>query len=316
MLICNLQESDDYYSFTNIRYAAPPTGNLRFAKPVKPQVDRSAIQDGSTSRICPQAAPAWGLVAQQFVPLYLQDPLGFNVSDLNVAGGDIDDGEPPVAPTPDPRETEDCLFLDVYVPASILESQYRRYGGRGKGAKVIVWIHGGGFVGGSKDITPGNLLETSEEIGDDGPIIYVSINYRLGALGWSSGPSFEEAGGVSNVGLYDQRMALQWVRRYIDSFGGDCHDVTVIGESAGGSSIMHQITVSSDILVLYDARITLVTSRHLEEDKNHYLIKPSFSHQASSLPVHQGRVKLHTRDFSSLPAPARLKTSVLFHPRP
>ena len=249
MLIHAYQESDDYYSFTNIRYAAPPTGHLRFAKPARPEVDRSAIQDGLTGRICPQAAPAWALTSAEFVPLYLQNPLDFNVSDLNAVGDDSDGGEPPVAPTPDPRETEDCLFLDVYVPASIYKSQYRRYGGRGKGAKVLVWIHGGGFVLGSKDITPGDLLEKSGEIGEDGPIIFVSINYRLGALGWSSGPSFEEAGGVSNVGLYDQRVALQWVRRYIRSFGGDGDDITVIGQSAGASSVIHHLTVSPKILL-------------------------------------------------------------------
>ena len=99
---------------------------------------------------------------------------------------------------------------------------------------------------GDKYTTPGGLLELSDEIGDDGPIVYVSMNYRLGAFGWSSGPSFEAAGGVSNVGLYDQRMALEWVRHYIHLFGGDGDDITVIGESAGGSSIMHQITVGHD----------------------------------------------------------------------
>lgn len=187
------------------------------------------------------------MTTQQFVPLYLQNPSGFNVSDLNPVGGDADNGEPPVLPTPDPGETEDCLFLDVYVPASIYNSQYRRYGDRGKGAKVLVWIHGGGFVQGSKDVTPGDLLETSESIGEDGPIIFVSINYRLGAFGWSSGPSFEEAGGVSNVALYDQRAALEWVKRYIRSFGGDGDDITVIGQSAGGASIMHHLTVSPEI---------------------------------------------------------------------
>ena len=251
------QESSDFYTFSNIRYAAPPTGDLRFAKPALPKRDRSAIQDGSVGRICPQATPAWGLTSQQFVPLYLDSPENFDVSVLeglpgddsgNSDGGD-GDAEVPEAPPPDPRETEDCLFLDVYVPASIYNSQHgRRYRGRRKGAKVLVWVHGGGFVLGSKDITPAGLLELSGEVGDDGPIVFVSINYRLGALGWSSGPSFEAAGGVSNVGLYDQRLALEWVRRYIHLFGGDSDDVTVIGQSAGGSSIMHHITVSLDVL--------------------------------------------------------------------
>lgn len=68
------------------------------------------------------------------------------------------------------------------------------------------------------------------------------MNYRLGALGWLSGPSLQAAGGVSNAGLYDQRLALEWVQGHIHLFGGDPKQVTVMGESAGGGSIVHQIT--------------------------------------------------------------------------
>ena len=116
------------------------------------------------------------------------------------------------------------------------------------GAKVLVWIHGGGYVLNDKSTTPGGLLDISAEVGEDGPIIYVALNYRLGAFGWSSGPEFEAQGGVSNVALYDQRLALEWVQRYIHLFGGDPDDVTVIGESAGGGSIMHLITVRTILI--------------------------------------------------------------------
>jgi carboxylesterase type B len=75
-------------------------------------------------------------------------------------------------------------------------------------------------------------------------VIYVAINYRLGAFGFLAGPEFEGEGGNSNAGLLDQRAAIEWVKRYIHLFGGDCDDITLIGESAGGSSIQHQITVS------------------------------------------------------------------------
>jgi carboxylesterase type B len=68
------------------------------------------------------------------------------------------------------------------------------------------------------------------------------MNYRLGALGWQAGPSYQAEGGTSNLGLYDQRFALEWVQQYIHLFGGDKNRVTVFGESAGGGSIMHQIT--------------------------------------------------------------------------
>lgn len=68
------------------------------------------------------------------------------------------------------------------------------------------------------------------------------MNYRLGAFGWLSGPTLQSMGGVSNAGLYDQRLALEWVHKHIHLFGGDPNQVTVMGESAGGGSIMHQIT--------------------------------------------------------------------------
>lgn len=67
------------------------------------------------------------------------------------------------------------------------------------------------------------------------------MNYRLGAFGWLSGPTFQ-SDGTSNAGLHDQRFALQWIQKHIAKFGGDPNRVTVFGESAGGGSIMHQIT--------------------------------------------------------------------------
>lgn len=67
------------------------------------------------------------------------------------------------------------------------------------------------------------------------------MNYRLGAFGWSSGPTLQEDGDA-NAGLLDQRLALEWVQQNIAKFGGDPNRVTVFGESAGGGSIMHQIT--------------------------------------------------------------------------
>lgn len=139
-------------------------------------------------------------------------------------------------PTPDPRESEDCLFLDVFVPEDVLNNA-----GKGNGAPVLVWIYGGGYTLGDKNNNPAGLLAASGDV-SDGEVIYVAMNYRLGALGWSVGPSFQAEGGVSNLGLHDQRFALEWVQENIHLFGGDKDKVTVFGESAGGGSIMHQIT--------------------------------------------------------------------------
>lgn len=106
---------------------------------------------------------------------------------------------------------------------------------------LLVWIHGGGYVQGSKtnDGNPAGLIKASND-----SLVFVAINYRLGAFGWLSGPGFQKGGGVSNAALYDQRLGLQWVQDHIQAFGGDPSRVTVMGESAGGGSIMHQITVS------------------------------------------------------------------------
>ena len=71
-------------------------------------------------------------------------------------------------------------------------------------------------------------------------IIYVALNYRTGAFGFLGGPTVIKDGDA-NVGFWDQRLALKWVRDHISVFGGDPDQVTVLGESAGGGSIMHQV---------------------------------------------------------------------------
>jgi acetylcholinesterase len=141
----------------------------------------------------------------------------------------------PVPPR-DPRESEDCLLLDVFVPEDVLSQA-----GEGYGAPVLVWVHGGGYTAGNKNYNPAGLLAASGNA-TNGDVIYVALQYRMGAFGFSSGPSFNAEGGLSNAALYDQRFALEWVQEYIHLFGGDKNRVTVVGESAGAGSIVHQIT--------------------------------------------------------------------------
>lgn len=129
--------------------------------------------------------------------------------------------------------------MDVVVPEAIFNARDSGYG-----APVLVWIYGGGYTLGSKSDSgnPSGLLARSENDNSTG-VIYVAMNYRLGAFGWSSGPTFQQ-NGTANAGLWDQRFALEWIQQNIHLFGGDPTRVTVLGESAGGGSIMHQITVS------------------------------------------------------------------------
>lgn len=143
-------------------------------------------------------------------------------------------------PPQDPRTTEDCLFLDVLVPDTNFKKASRAVT-NSSGVPVLVWIYGGGYVSGDKSqYNAAGLLRAGRTNSSEG-IIFVSFNYRLGAFGWLAGPTLQ-SDGLANAGLYDQRLALQWVQKNIHSFGGDPHRVTVIGESAGGGSIMHQIT--------------------------------------------------------------------------
>lgn len=96
-------------------------------------------------------------------------------------------------------------------------------------------IYGGSYIGGSKGAYGDGtgLINASRANGGDG-IIYVAMNYRLGALGFLAGPTLQSEGGVSNAGLYDQRLAIEWVAKNIHLFGGDPNQITIMGESAGG----------------------------------------------------------------------------------
>ncbi|UAW96947.1 carboxylesterase family protein [Halopseudomonas nanhaiensis] len=116
---------------------------------------------------------------------------------------------------------EDCLFLNVYAPADAED------------LPVMIWIHGGAFVfgDGGGEYDPTRLVEKD--------VIVVTLNYRLGNLGFLAHPSLDSDGG--NFGLMDQQEAMRWVKRNIAAFGGDPENVTLFGESAGGHSVMSHI---------------------------------------------------------------------------
>ncbi|MGZ0152172.1 carboxylesterase/lipase family protein [Kribbella sp. WER1] len=124
-----------------------------------------------------------------------------------------------------PGSSEDCLYLNVTTP-----------GTTGKPRPVMFWIHGGGWNSGTgSDYDGRRLAET-------GDVVVVTINYRLGALGFLGYPGLKDSG---TYGLADQQAALRWVQRNARAFGGDPHNVTVLGESAGGLSTCAQLTSPS-----------------------------------------------------------------------
>ncbi|OCL11078.1 alpha/beta-hydrolase [Glonium stellatum] len=206
-----LVESPDgntFFNFSNIRYAAPPVGSLRFQAPLDPINNRSAgVQDGSYGKICPQAYAPWQNSALVTAP-------------------------------PGENESEDCLFLDVVVSKETWDNRCTAK------RPVIVWFHGGGFQIGSKYGAPASspigLLDRSFKNAEGA--IWIGMNYRLGAFGFLQGDSFQSSGGQANAGFYDQRKALDWIQKYVQLFGGDPNRITVTGESAGGGSIFHHIT--------------------------------------------------------------------------
>lgn len=126
--------------------------------------------------------------------------------------------------------SEDCLVLNVWRPVAIEPDQK---------LPVLVWIHGGGFLNGSSAAP----IYDGSAFAQQG-LVVVSFNYRLGRLGFFAHPALTAAneGSLGNYGLLDQLAALRWVQRNVAAFGGDPSQVTIMGESAGGISVMHHLT--------------------------------------------------------------------------
>jgi carboxylesterase type B len=125
------------------------------------------------------------------------------------------------------RGSEDCLFLNVYTPQLYA---------RNKKLPVLFWIHGGAFTFGNGNsflLGPDYFMQSND-------IILVTINYRLGTLGFLNTGTHDAPG---NAGLKDQVLALKWVRDNIEFFGGDPKEVTVGGQSAGAASV-HYLMLS------------------------------------------------------------------------
>jgi para-nitrobenzyl esterase len=132
-----------------------------------------------------------------------------------------------ICPQPDfgatlPAMAEDCLSLNIYAPFPMT-----------RGRKVMVWIHGGVNTTGSGSFYDPTLLVK------EGGVIVVTLNYRLGALGFLALADFHaESGATGDYGVADQQLALRWVRDNIAAFGGDPDDVTLFGESSGGLNVL------------------------------------------------------------------------------
>ena len=128
------------------------------------------------------------------------------------------------------ESSEDCLSLSVWTPAQRAEAKL----------PVLVWIHGGAFLQGSS----GDALYDGRALAETAEVVVVTLNYRLGALGFLSHPALAKEAGLEvspSVGLLDQRAALTWVQQNIAAFGGDPAKVTIFGCSAGAWSVCSQL---------------------------------------------------------------------------
>jgi len=197
-----LINNDKVRAFQGIPYAAPPVGGLRWKAPQHVAAWKGTFDATTYGRHCAQN--------------HVFDDMVFQ------------DGS-----TPADAGSEDCLSLNVYVPAN-----------KTANAKlpVMFWIHGGGYSGGASSEPRHN--------GDFLPlkgIVLVTINYRLGAFGFLALPELgSEPGGFSgNYGLMDMVAALEWVRKNVADFGGDPHNVTIFGESAGSFAVSTLMAVPS-----------------------------------------------------------------------
>ncbi|KAI0044924.1 carotenoid ester lipase precursor [Auriscalpium vulgare] len=199
--------------FLGIPFALPPVGDLRLRLPL-PNAPYTGVHNAS----------AFGPACIQQLGSPLPIPAGFSPVALQYLEG-LDYGASVV-------DSEDCLTINVVKPASATGSTK---------LPVLVWIYGGGFETGASQTYNGSaIVERSIQLGQ--PIVYVSMNYRLSALGFPGGVEVQKAG-VGNLGLHDQRLALRWIQKYIHAFGGDPSKVTISGQSAGAISVsLHLVT--------------------------------------------------------------------------
>lgn len=171
---------------------------------------------------------------------------------------------------PSQGESEDCLFLDIYVDGRTIDVQNK--------LPVLIYIHGGAFTVGSTSKT--DFKPFVEGRG----VIVVAIQYRLGVFGFAQSPDDMVIPG--NLGLHDQLAAMKWVKEYIHAFGGDSDSITIAGQSAGAISVTYHLVspltrnIFKRAIIQSGAHSTLpVSSRSQTQDKMSALIKLTKCHR-------------------------------------
>ncbi|PBP19299.1 Acetylcholinesterase [Diplocarpon rosae] len=190
--------------YLGIPYAEPPVGKLRWAAP-QPFRGSAVINGSSFGHSC--AANAG--VSYQAV---LANAANLNLTRTATQVLDTMIGQS------NEVFSEDCLTLNIWTKPQAGERK----------KAVMLWIYGGSFMTGSSI----NAAYNGQHLADEEDIVVVSINYRVNIFGFPGAPNAS-----NNVGLLDQRLAVEWTRDNIDTFGGDPHRITIVGESAGAGSV-------------------------------------------------------------------------------
>ncbi|XP_018898239.2 acetylcholinesterase [Bemisia tabaci] len=190
--------------FTGIPFAKPPVGMLRFRKPVEIDPWRGVLNATSLPNSCYQER-------LEYFP-------GFQGEEMW---------------NPNTNISEDCLYLNLWVPQK-MRLRHRRH--IHQKAPVLIWIYGGGYMTGTSTLE----LYDADIVAGVCNVIVASLQYRVGSFGFLYlkpllPEGIEEAPG--NMGLWDQAMAIKWIKDNIAAFGGDPDMLTLFGESAGGSSV-------------------------------------------------------------------------------
>jgi len=188
-------ERNNVAHFSGVPFAAPPVGRRRWLKPVPPDPWPETLDCSAERPKGPQSRRAW--------------PMQEYCSDMKDNG-----------------VSEDCLHLDIWAPASCV-GKGRSFPQHTSPCPVLIWIYGGGLLGGSKDYNDNEGRAWAER-----GIIFVCANYRCGVLGF-----LNPRGGDPNCGVWDQVESLRWVQNEIGAFGGDPQNVTIMGQSAGADMV-------------------------------------------------------------------------------
>lgn len=193
----------EVHIFTGIPFAKPPVGPLRFRRPVPVDPWHGVLDATTLPNSCYQER-------YEYFP-------GFEGEEMW---------------NPNTNVSEDCLYLNIWVPQRVRI----RHSDQSPKVPILVWIYGGGYMSGTStlDVYDADIVAATSDV------IVASMQYRVGSFGFLYltpffGPESEEAPG--NMGLWDQALAIRWLRDNAGAFGGDPNLITLFGESAGGGSV-------------------------------------------------------------------------------